>query len=321
MKKLLLVLICLGFFVEHVTAQEKLYLKNQKAPIDCQITEINTIEVKYKPSDAEQIIVGVSINDVEKIVFKSGRVQTFGDPLQDFNFYKGQKKWIAKFGLLSPASGYTDFYIEKSVKPGRSIEFQANVIGLGKNSVINGQYDTSGKEFYYNQKGGSIGVGIKVLRLPDFELANRKLMHILQGGYLKPAVMLGYYQRNIVFTDPLTYITQSKSKGVVTSLVSMTVGKQWVLDNTFSIDIYALVGLGVDNYRRQQAKTIKEASNGLSVDNYNDVLPYKNFGYTRFGRGDAGVAVGAGIKIGYLFNVKKKKDSSGINKLRDRLNK
>lgn len=321
MKKLLFVIISLVFFHGSAIAQEKLYLKNQKAPIDCQITEINTSEVKYKPNDAEQLIVGVSINDVEKIVFKSGRVQTFGDPLQDFNFYKGQKKWIAKFGLLSPASGFTDFYLEKSVKPGRSVEFQANVIGLGKNSVITGQYDTSGKEFLYNQRGASIGVGMKVLRMPDFELANRKLMHILQGGYLKPAIMLGYYQRNIVYTDPNTYITQTKTKGVVTSLVSMTVGKQWVLDNTFSIDIYALVGLGVDNFRRQQTKTIKEASNGLSVENYNDVLPYKNFGYTRFGRGDAGVAVGAGIKIGYLFNVKKKKDSSGINKLRERLNK
>ena len=152
MRKLLFVFISLVFWGGQAIAQEKLYLRNQKAPIDCQITEINTSEVKYKPSDAEQLTVGVSINDVEKIVFKSGRVQSFGDPMQDFSFYKGQKKWIAKFGLLSPASGFTDFYIEKSVKPGRSIEFQANVIGLGKNSVINGQYDTSGKEFFYNQK-------------------------------------------------------------------------------------------------------------------------------------------------------------------------
>jgi hypothetical protein len=321
MRKLFFVLISLVFWSGQAIAQEKLYLRNQKAPIDCQITEINTSEVKYKPSDAEQLTVGVSINDVEKIVFKSGRVQSFGDPMQDFSFYKGQKKWIAKFGLLSPASGFTDFYIEKSVKPGRSIEFQANVIGLGKNSVINGQFDTSGKEFFYNQKGGSVGVGLKVLRLPDFELANRKLMHILQGGYLKPAVMLGYYQRNMVYTDPNTYTTMSRSKGVFTSLISMTVGKQWILDNTFSIDIYALVGLGVDNFRRQQSKAIREASNGLNIDNYNDIIPYKNFGYTRFGRGDAGVAVGAGVKIGYLFNVKKKKDSSGINKMRERLNK
>lgn len=321
MKKLFFLLLNIGLFISSAMAQEKLYLKTQKEPIDCQVTEINSSEVKYKPSDAEQLIIGVSIIDVDKIVFKSGRVQTFSDPLKDFNFYKGQKKWIAKFGLLSPVSGFTDFYLEKSVKPGRSVEFQANVIGLGKNSVITGQYDSNGKEFYYNQRGGSLGVGIKVLRMPDFELANRKLMHILQGGYLKPAIMLGYYQRNIVFTDPNTYITQTKTKGIVTSLVSMTVGKQWILDNTFSIDLYAMIGLGVDNFRRQQTKTIREASNGLNLVDYADVMPYKNFGYTRFGRGDAGVAIGAGIKMGYLFNVKKKKDSSGINKMRERLNK
>ncbi|MCC6186572.1 MAG: hypothetical protein IT256_05405, partial [Chitinophagaceae bacterium] len=173
---------------------------------------------------------------------------------------------------------------------------------------------------HFDQKGGSIGIGLKVLRMPDFEVANRKLMHILQGGYLKPAISLGYYQRNMISIDPITYANQAKVKGIVTSLVSMSVGKQWILDNTFSIDIYAMMGLGVDNYRNQQAKVSKEVS-GFSVDQYNDVLPYRNFGYTRFGRGDAGVAIGAGIKIGYLFNTKKKQDAQGLSKLKDRLNK
>lgn len=301
-------------------AQEKLYLKGQKEPINCQVVEINSTEIKYKPSDAEQLTIGTSIIEVEKIVFKSGRVQYFSDPLEDFSFYKGQKKWNFKVGILSPASGYTDLYLEKSLKPGRSIEFQASIIGLGTNPVIPDQYNGNNQQIHFDQKGGTVGVGLKVLRMPDFEVANRKLMHILQGGYLKPAISLGYYQRNMISLDPITYATQTKVKGIVTSLVSMSVGKQWILDNTFSIDIYALMGLGVDNFRSQQAKVYKEVT-GFSIDQYNDVLPYRNFGYTRFGRGDAGVAIGAGIKIGYLFNTKKKQDSKGLGKLKDRLNK
>ena len=156
--------------------------------------------------------------------------------------------------------------------------------------------------------------------MPDFALSNRKLMHILQGGYLKPAIMLGYYQRNMLYTDPNTYVSQTRVKGIVTSMISVTVGKQWVLDNTFSIDLYALAGLGVDNFRKQQNKLITDVG-GFDPYSYNDILPYPNFGYTRFGRGDAGVAMGAGVKLGYLFNVKKKKSASGMDKMRTRLNK
>jgi hypothetical protein len=320
MKKLALFAFIYFQLIAQSFGQEKLYLKNQREPINCQVIEINSTEVKYKPSDAEQLVIGVNKSEMEKIVFKSGRIQYFTDPLEDFNYYKGQKKWNLKVGILSPAAGFTDLYLEKSLKPGRSVEFQATIIGLGVNPVITNQYSSSNQEITFDQKGGTIGVGLKVLRMPDFELANRKLLHILQGGYLKPAFTLGYYQRNIPYIDPNTYLTQTKVKGIVTSLISVSVGKQWILDNTFSIDIYALMGLGIDNFRRQQENTKKDLSGGFDPSNYEDVLPYRNFGYTRFGRGDAGVAIGGGVKIGYLFNTKKKQNSKGLDKMKQRLN-
>lgn len=311
MKKIIVLLSFICFFALQGLAQEKVYLKNQKEPIECTVTEINSEEIKYRPSDAPQLVIGVSKLEVSKIVFKSGRVQYFTDPLEDFNFYKGQKRWIAKLGLLSPAFGFTDFYLEKSVKPGKSLEFQANIIGLGKNPLINTVYYSGnvGQEIYKNQSGAMIGVGMKILRMPDFEMGNRKLMHILQGGYLKPSILVGYYERNIEFQDPNSYLYDYKRKGIVTSLISVTVGKQWILDNTFSIDLYGLIGLGVDNYRSQQIKTAKDAG-GITVSSFDDVLPYSNFGYTRFGRGDAGIAIGGGIKVGYLFNWKKPKPAA-----------
>ncbi|MCC6186947.1 MAG: hypothetical protein IT256_07330, partial [Chitinophagaceae bacterium] len=143
MRKTLSILTILLAIAGNSIAQEKLYLKGQREPINCQVVEINSTEIKYKPSDAEQLTIGTSIIEVEKIVFKSGRVQYFTDPLEDFSFYKGQKKWNLKVGILSPASGYTDLYLEKSVKPGRSVEFQASIIGLGTNPVIPNQYNSN----------------------------------------------------------------------------------------------------------------------------------------------------------------------------------
>ncbi len=318
MKKFITSIILCFACASQSIAQEKLYLKTQREPIDCQITEINTAEVKYKPSDAEQLTIGVSINDVDKIVFKSGRVQYFRDPLKDFNFYKGQKKWNLKFGLLSPASGFTDFVLEKSVKPGRSVEYQLNVIGLGKNVNITSQLYGTNQELMFDQMGASVGIGLKVLRMPDFQTTNRRLQHILQGGYLKPAVQLGYYQRNFVYYDPNTFLLTTRKQGVVNTMISMTIGQQWILDNTFSIDIYGLIGIGFDNFRRQQFNLAQEV-NPSDPSSYLDQMPYRNFGYTRFGRGDAGVALGGGLRLGYLFNTKKKKDSAGMDRMRERL--
>lgn len=322
MKKIIALITCIFLFGTYTQAQEKIYLNTQKEPIECQVVEINSTEVKYKPADAEQLVVGVNKTEVHKIVFKSGRVQYFTDPLKDFSYYNGQKRWIAKVGILSPAFGFTDLYLEKSLKPGRSLEFQANIIGLGKNMTVNRQYNSQNQEILYNQKGASIGVGFKVLRMPDFEVSNRKLLHILQGSYLKPAVMLGYYQRNMVYEDPVNRLTLTKVKGITTSLFSVTVGKQWILDNTFSVDMYALIGLSVDNFRQQQAKVRTDAG-GFNPSDYNDILPYTNFGYTRLGRGDAGIAFSVGLKVGYLFNWKKpKKDTvGGMDRMRERLKK
>lgn len=320
MNKITGILSCMLLWgVQQSIAQEKLYLKNQKEPISCKVSEININSIKYHPNDADQLLIEVSKAEVEKIVFKSGRVQVFTDPLEDFNFYKGQKRWIAKVGLLSPAFGYTDLYLEKSIRPGKSVEFQANIIGLGKNITYYNSYVNS-DNLHINQRGASIGAGMKVLRLPDFELSNRKLLHILQGSYLKPAISLGYYQRDFIVSDPINYTYSTKTKGIMTSQISVTVGKQWILDNTFSLEIYGLVGLGVDNFRHQQNRIKKDNSNGNSyLEDEN--IPYQNFGYTRFGRGDVGVAIGGGLKIGYLFNCKKSKDVGGMDRMRQRLNK
>lgn len=317
MKYLCTLLMTMLGLLSAATAQEKIYMKHQKEPIVGTVKEIGVTEIKYTPSDAEQLTISVAKTDVEKIVFKSGRTQYFTDPLNDYSYYKGQRKFAFKAGLFSPALGYTDFYLEKSLKPGRAVEFQATAIGLGKNRTYYNNY-TSYQNSNMNQRGFSVGVGFKALRMPDFEVANRKMIHILQGSYIKPAVSVGYYEKNFVIPD-MTYGGYSLvKKGVVTSHISISLGKQWILDNSISIEVYGSTGIGIDNYRSQQMKATTEVS-GPSAYVSDDVLPYPNFGYTRFGRGSTGVTVGAGVKVGCLFNTKKSREVGGLDKMRDRL--
>lgn len=317
MKHLCMLLLILTGFNGSVSAQEKIYMKHQKDPVNCTVKEIGVNEIKYTPADAEQLLIAVPKNDVDKIVFKSGRVQYFTDPLNDYNYYKGQRKYALKAGLFSPALGYTDLYLEKSLKPGRAVEFQATLIGLGKNRTYYNNY-TNYQQSNMNQRGFSLGVGFKALRMPDLDMGSRRMMHILQGSYIKPAVAVGYYEKNFVTTDMQNGGYNLIKKGVVTSHISISFGKQWILDNAISIEVYGSTGIGIDNYRAQQMKAAVEV-NGPGAYLSDEVLPYANFGYTRFGRGSTGVTVGAGLKVGYLFNTKKSKEVGGLEKMRDRL--
>jgi hypothetical protein len=317
MKKLIICCCTLLLLANVSFAQEKLYLKTQKEPIECQIVEINTEEVKYKPSDAPQLIIGVIKSDVLKIVYQSGRTQIITDPLEDYSFYVGQKRFIAKAGVLSPLNGFTDLYLEKSIKPGRSFEIQANIIGLGNKRHASDGFTVS-DSLFMKQKGLALGIGYKVLRMPDFTLSNRRLTHILQGSYIKPNVLFGYYQRNFLYQDPNSNLYKTQNKGVAYAQLGINLGKQWIFDNTFSIEIFGSLGIGFDNYRSQQIKSIVE-NGGTNYINQN-VIPYGNFGFTRFGSNNMGLTLGGGIKVGYLFNWKKSKDSiGGVNRMKARL--
>lgn len=292
------------------SAQEKIYLKSQKAPLEGTITEIGLNEIKYRPSDAQQLVMSIDKQDLVKIVYQSGRTQFFTDPLQDFSYYKGQKKYIVKVGLLSPLFGYTDLYLEHSQKPGRSVEFQANVIGLGKNLLYERDYDQfRNNDRKMDQKGFSVGAGMKFLRLPDYNTGQLKLRHILQGSYIKPAISIGYYQRNFTTytTTGMPPYYNTVRKGIVTGNVSVALGKQWVLDNTLSIELYGQIGLGFDNYQSVRERIISDAS-GSPVDYYmSDDGAHSNFGHLKTGRDDLGLTLNCGLKVGYLFNWKKPK--------------
>jgi hypothetical protein len=319
MKRLFALVALMACFTVSAFAQEKIYIKSQKAPLEGTIIEIGVSEIKYRPSDAEQLVMVVEKEDVVKVVFKSGRVQYFADVMQDFTAYKGQRRNIAKVGLLSPVFGYTDFYLEHADKPGRSMEYQLSIIGLGKNIYYDNSY-YSPRELFINQRGASIGAGIKFVRVPDFNTGRLKLRHIMQGGYIKPAITVGYYQRDLIsyYYDPSIGIDQynTKRKGIFTSNISISLGKQWILDNTISIEIYGSLGMGFDNFRSSQEKFVKD--NGGSSPYVNDEnIPYTNFGYTRFGRGDLGLTMAGGLKIGYLFNWKK--EAKAAKEYRDRV--
>jgi hypothetical protein len=299
----IIIMLCLSL---SAFAQDKIYVKTQKAPLEGRIIEMGINEVKYKPKDADYMVQVIEKQDIVKIVYESGRTENFSDPMEDFKYYTGQNKNIIKIGLLSPLFGFTDIYYERALKPGRSVEGQINIIGLGQNiryNSLSSSYIDDNQRV--DQKGVSLGIGMKFLRMPDYNTGRLRLRHILQGGYIKPVVNIGYYKRNFLDENLSTSSYVMKQKGVVAGNLGITLGKQWVYDNTLSLEIYGTLGIGFDNFRSVQKKLADDSGQNWITD---DDIPYTNFGYTRFGKNDVGLTMGGGIKIGYLFHFKKDKE-------------
>lgn len=288
-------------------AQDRIFITTQKAPIEGEVVEINSTEIKFKPSGRPYPMTTLDKQDVMKIVYSNGEVFMISNPLKDFAAYTGQHRWNAKIDLLSPVLGYTNLYLEHSQKPGRSVEYQLNIIGLGKDQILDYTFSGLGqyRDVYMRARGAGLGIGMKFLKLPDYVNGPVRLRHILQGSYIKPGISASYYSRNFTGRD-MNGMLYLQRKPVFTVMPSITVGRQYILDNTISIELYATVGYSVDNVRKQETKVRNDRmSNQQYWYSYNQ--PFNNFGATRFSGGDMGLALNGGIRIGYLFDMKKQK--------------
>lgn len=299
MKKITLVIATLLLSISAM-AQDKIYTSIDDKPILGEVVEINTTEVKYKLVDRPLPIITVEKQDVIKVVYKSGETLMINNPMNDLKLYKKQHMWNMKMNLFSPMFGHTQLFLEHCTKPGRSVEYELNFIGLGKDQTIFlSNYGVSGEDKYYGAVGLGVGVGLKVIRMPDYSIGNNRLMHVMQGAYIKPGISLNVYERNFIANS-----NDMERKMVYAIVPNINIGKQWVLDNTFSVEIYGLIGYSIDNVRSTQQKVINDTGFPTIFKNNQ---PFTGFGYTRFSSGDAGLCAGAGVRIGYLFNMPKKK--------------
>lgn len=302
--KSLYLAICLLTMATCAFAQDKIFTTTQKAPIEGEVVEVALNEIRYKPTGRPNPIISVDKQDVVKIVYGNGEVFMINNPLKDYGVYTGQHKWNAKLDLLSPVLGYTNLFLEHSIKPGRSVEYQLNLIGLGKDQNLYADYwgGSSVDQPTFQAKGAGIGIGMKFLRLPDYVNGQVRLRHILQGSYIKPNISLSYYTRNFLGRDSFGVQTTER-KPVFAVNPNITFGRQFILDNAVSLEIYASVGFSIDNVRQQEENVRNDSQ--FPYPYYYSPEPFNGFGYTRFSDGNMGLTLGAGIRVGYLFDFKK----------------
>lgn len=217
-------------------AQDVIHKKNGKV-IEAKVVELGISEIKYRIfNDVDGPIYVDEKENIEKIVFQDGRTEQYGTARMDATeLFAGQKKAAIKVGFLGPLVGYTNVIYERNIRPGRSWEVKGVLVGLGRKMD--------------DEAVGFIGTyAYKFYKKPTFYTSDMKRSHLLQGGYIKPEVFIGYTSfiaQYDFYNNTASEKTESFTGGFILNL-----GKEWVFDDAFVFDLSFGVGYGAGESRR-----------------------------------------------------------------------
>lgn len=259
------------------TLAQDIILKKNDVMIKCKIKEVGLDEIKYLlPEYSADVVFAIDKDHISKIIFENGEEMAFQKEMTNPANYEDNRKNALKVEFLSPLLGSTTFSWEHSLKPGRSIEATLGIAGLG--------LDT-----WDNPAGVFTKFGYKFIKSPDFYLRGLRYAHLLKGTYVKPELALGLVSQDVMRWhqeyDPYSqywYSTTYETRETVfAGAVMVVLGKQWIFDNIFAVDLH--VGLGYGFY--------------TNSDNYSSEY---HSGFI-VGSSDFPIATSGGFKIGLLI--------------------
>ncbi len=269
------------FIAIAASAQDTLYKRNGEVVV-VKIKEVGLDELKYKLLDYEDgPMISIAKENLIKVVYANGKVEYLSKEMDNPENYAGQKKNAIKTDFISPLRDNLSFIYERSIRPGRSIEFNLGVVGVG---IGTREWDQSSGAFFR--------VGYKFIKSPDYYMRMMRYSHILKGSYIRPDFILGTYSitREVdnSYTNPNPPYNIISNKTKTTSDVSygaihLSFGQQWVFDNVYLIDLF--FGLGY---------AISESNEGPN-DTYTVA-----YGITG-GGSETPFSVSAGLRVGFLF--------------------
>jgi hypothetical protein len=263
-------------------AQDTLYKRNGEKLV-VKIKEIGLDEVKYKLIGYEDgPMISIAKDNLIKVAYANGDVQLMLKDMENPENYAGQKKNAIKVDFISPLRDNLSFIYERSIRPGRSIEFNLGIVGVG-----------IGTRAWDESSGAFFRVGYKFIKTPDYYLRGMKYSHILKGGYVRPDFILGTYSIKRTIDNsyynplpPYNYITNitKTTRDVTYGALHVTLGKQWVYDDAFLVDFFCGVGYAVSNMQSDDPDNIYTIAYGVTG-----------------GGSETPFSASAGFRVGFLF--------------------
>lgn len=220
------------FTANDAFAQDKIYKKNKSEPILAKVLEIGTGEIKYKlyEEQGDDLVYVIEKEFIIKIEFESGRTEYYGKEKMDVEeYFEGQKKRALKISFVGPLIGQTSFIYEQNIRPGRSWEAKAVIVGLGFNRDLDA-----------NARGFIGSASYKLYRKPTFVTSDLRRRHILQGAYLKPEIFVGSITRDV---NLFGAGSDQRESDVIAGFM-LNLGKQWVFADVVPLDVSIGIGYG-----------------------------------------------------------------------------
>ena len=227
-----IILIASFFIIETCFAQDLIYKKDNTI-LKVTIVNIESETISFKEYNTNNgTVKTISKSELIKIQTASGK-EILYEQGSSFLF---DKKRAFKIDMFSWTSTKLTFSFEKSLKPGRSREYQIGLIGIG-NKLVNVEL-VGGLFFRY---------GIKFIRSPEKYKKEGSTPHLLKGSYLRPEITLGGFTERTKVYDPFAYWYDPyvyKERSIVYAAAILNVGKQWVIADDYLIDYFFGMGLG-----------------------------------------------------------------------------
>lgn len=209
----------------------------------CGIREISENEIKYVlPEHRSDLFFVIDTDKVEKIIFADGKVQLFEKKWQEqesiaensMHLFEIQRRNALKLDFLSLIGKTMALTYERSLSPGRSLEFSIGAVGIG---FAENDDKASGILF----RGG-----YKLARNPDFFLRGMRYAHILKGPYLKMELDLASY-RVEGYKEWMDWNSEKEMYTINKWAILVVLGNQWVFSDSFVVDLYSGIGVGKNN--------------------------------------------------------------------------
>lgn len=219
------------------------------------IKEVKKNNIKYVDfNDKDGVLFTIDKVLVSEVKFAKGKKLDVKNPEDDAYYFADDKinNYMINFSAFN--GNTLGLAYERVIKPGQSIMAEAKIYGIGNKIGDEKNRDGFGLDVSYRLK-------TKSLFNPD----SFKPKHILHGGYFAPVV--GFSSGKIIFNERNSFFgtNYEDNETIKHSVVHFGIqyGKQWILQDKFSID----ASFGYHYYVGNDSNNTNENSNTLHLGN------------------------------------------------------
>lgn len=237
--------------------------------ISCTVSEIGADEVKYFYPDRPSLVFGIDKALVDQIKFATGEVISIeANSFMLDEYYINQKRRAIKTGFLKPLNTQLEFTYEQFIKPGRTWEATVGIVGVGFDISDRSPIGFYGKYTY------------KFIRTPDYYIQRMHYSHILKGVYFAPEIAARWVKYDYRTVNYNTWDYDTKRAEDFSVVFTLKLGKQWVFDNFFVVDLFGGIGYGITTM--------------------SDEINFVNYGFS-ITSNELPLALTSGLRIGIIF--------------------